>query len=504
MSAKSSATETKSPKIPTPAPTNDTWFRDGEGRVPSGFDEHGHFDPYNYDPGVPYKSKGKLYQLKSNPTQDLEDPFDIDNLRFIRKEHVQQALEEIEHLTQTTNRELVCMIATGGTIAMHTSPEGKLVPGISADYLLTFAGGNLRERFGIVSFAFPTLIDSSQMEIDYIADVVIAMSWLYDNLSKYARNRFCGFFVTHGTDTLAISSTYAHVMLGANCPFNVGFVAAQKNTESAFTDVGVNFTYGLNMLSELRRGRKSTVFLSVGGTSGGAFIPAASLKVSDTDVNAFDSPGRHKMMDSSDFLATGIDLTFVDKNDISRTIDDIFQPVILRGFVPLTTLHARIGSDPRKLYSYVKEIRELAIVLVTYGSFTFSRKQINAIVKAASETNTILMAVNPFPSGSTNHLYADALYIRERGIIPIHSLEHAVYAKIKWAQAVFGDDFKKIRYFLTGTNFVGEQPNEWTQPLDVIEENLRLGGYRIRAYGQPRESLIKIGDLNIRNGNTHR
>ncbi|HRI35656.1 MAG TPA: asparaginase domain-containing protein [bacterium] len=470
------------------------WFLDKNGNIPSGFDENGTFDPYSFDPGAPYAPKGRLYRLQSNPTQDLEDPFDLDNLRFINKDFVLRAHEQIEHLAATTKKELVCMIATGGTIAMHTNAEGKLVPGISPQYLLQFAGGNLESRFGIVSFSLPTLIDSSQMEIDYIADVVIAMSWFYENLSKEARNRFCGFFVTHGTDTLAFSSTYAHVMLGSNCPFSVGFVAAQKTTESRFTDVGVNFTYCLNMLAELRISRKAAVFLSIGGTSGGAFIPAASLKVSDTDVNAFASPGRHKMMDSSDFLSKGIDLDFVNKNTTSMTVDDVYQPVVLRGFVPLTTLHARVGVDPRKLYDYVKQIRELAIVLVTYGAFTFSRKQINAIVKAAKETDTILMAVNPFPSGSTDHHYADSMYIKEQGIIPIHSLEHAVYAKVKWAQAVFGNDFRKIRFFLTGTNFVGEQPNEWTPPLDIIEENMRLGGYRVRTYGQPRESLDKVSE----------
>ncbi len=111
---------------------------------------------------------------------------------------------------------------------------------------------------------------------------------------------------------------------------------------------------------------------------------------------------------------------------------------------------------------------------MTYGGFTFDRQQIDAIVRAAKETNTILMAVNPFPSGRTDHLYADALYMKQQGIIPIHSLEHAVYAKVKWAQTVFGDDFEKIRFFLTGTNFIGEQPNEWTPPIEVIQQNMKL------------------------------
>ncbi len=306
------------------------WYLDGAGNLPSGFDEDGNFHPAHYDPGAPYVLKGKTFRLVSNPDTPIEDPFDLDNLRFIDPADVRTALENLEKISATSEKELICMIATGGTIAMKKNDKGELVPGISPDYLLQFAGGNLEKNFGLVSFSLSTLIDSSQMKIDYIADVVIAMSWLYDHLSKIARNKFCGFFVTHGTDTLALSATYANTMLGANCPFSVGFVAAQKTTESRFTDVGVNFTYGINMLSELRRSRKYAVFLSIGGTSGGAFIPAASLKVSDTDVNAFDSPGRHKVMDSSDFLLKGIDLDFFYKNTQNMTVDDVFQPIPLR------------------------------------------------------------------------------------------------------------------------------------------------------------------------------
>ena len=116
------------------------WFLDADGNIPSGFSADGKFDPYAYDPGVPYKAKGRHYRLKSNPNQDLEDPFDLDNLRFINKALVMKAFDEIERLAATTDKELVCMIATGGTIAMSKNAEGKLIPKISPEYLLQFSG----------------------------------------------------------------------------------------------------------------------------------------------------------------------------------------------------------------------------------------------------------------------------------------------------------------------------------------------------------------------------
>ncbi|USN59113.1 MAG: hypothetical protein H6767_03365 [Candidatus Peribacteria bacterium] len=94
------------------------WFLDKEGNLPSGFNKQGHFNPVEYDPQVPYVVKGRTYSLKTNPTKLLEDPFDLDNLRFINPERVQRALTNIEELAQKTEKELVCMLGTGGTISM--------------------------------------------------------------------------------------------------------------------------------------------------------------------------------------------------------------------------------------------------------------------------------------------------------------------------------------------------------------------------------------------------
>ena len=468
------------------------WFLDGKQNIPSWFNKKWQFDPYTYDPAIPYHIKGRTFRLKSNPNTLLEDPFDLDNMRFINQKYVRKALEHIEALADINGKELVCMIGTGGTISMTESTDGKLRPGLSPDDLLKFAGWGLAERFGITSFEFSTQIDSSQMEIDYIADIVIAMSWFYENLSNKARNKFCGFFVTHGTDTLGQSSTFANVMLGSNYPFSAWFVAAQKTVQDKFSDVGINFTFWLNMLSELRRSRRSAIFASLGWSSWGAYMPASSIKVSDSDVNAFDSPWKDKLMDTSNFVSQGIDGRFIDENENQKTVDDIFQPIILRKHIPVSTIFAKIGINPDILYEHVKSIQDLAIIMVTYGAFTFSRKQVDSIVKAAKENKAALFAANPFPTGSTEHLYAEALYLKEQWITPIHCLEHAAYAKIKWAQAVWWNDIHKIKMFLIGNNFMGEQPYIWEPPLEVVEEHAKQDGFNMRRIWQPIDSLIKM------------
>lgn len=468
------------------------WFLDSDGNIPSWFDKAGNFEPSKYDPQVPYKIKWKTFKLKSNPDRDLEDPYDLNNLRFINPEHVKNALSHIESLyDKDKDKELVCMIWTGGTISM-TLQWWKLRPGLNPGDLLRFAWWWLEERFWIVSFELATQIDSSQMEIDYMADVVIAMSWFYENLSNKARSKFCWFFITHGTDTLTQSSTYANIMLWANYPFSVWFVAAQKTIASRFSDVGVNFTFWLNMLSELRNLRKNAVFAYAWWTSGWAFLPASSIKVSDTDVNAFDSPGKNKLMDVSDFLSKWLDKSFIDQNESQKTVDDVFQPIILRGHVPISTISAKIWINPNVLYENVKAIHDLAIILVTYGWFTFSPKQVDSIVKAARENKAALFAANPFPTWSTEHLYAEAVYLKEQWITPIHCLEHAAYAKVKWAQAVWWNDIHKIKMFLIWNNFMGEQPYDWNPPLEVIEELAKPNGFKIRKIWQPIDSLIRL------------
>lgn len=469
------------------------WMYDKDGLLTSWFDEKWNFSPVDYDPSAKHTSKWRTFSLKSNPEHKIEDPFDLNNLRFFSPNQVQEALDDINYITlNNAKKEIVCMIWTWWTIASFLDEDWKVKPWLSIPYLLEYSGWWLQKRFTLTCVQFPTLIPSSQMEIDYMADIVIVMSYIFKNITHEAKELFAWFMVTHWTDTLSLSATYVNAMLWANYPFSVAFVWSQKTIDDQFTDVGINFSFWLHMLSKLRLARKYMVFVCMWWHAGWAYIPAATIKISDTEANAFGSPWRKKIMDSSDFISHWINTNFYDYKERERTVEDTFQPIIFRWYVPLSTITAKVWADPDKLYTYVKNLNELAIILVTYWSFSFNYKQINAIMKAAKENNTIVMAVNPFPNWKTDHLYEETYFLIESWIIPIHSLEHAVYAKVKWAQTVFWNDLNKIRMFLTWCNFMWEQPDDWDQPLDVLQEWMRLNWYKMRKFWQPIESLNKI------------
>lgn len=468
----------------------DPWFYDWDWNIPSWYDKNGNFNPLDFYTEKPYKIKWKTFRLKSNPNKKLEDPFDLNNLRFINPQKVKDALINIEKLVSIW-KELVCMIWTWWTIPM-TLQSWKLKPWLKPSDLQKFAWWWLNERFWIVSFELETQVDSSQMEIDYIWDLVIAMSRFYVNLSEVTKLNFIWFFITHWTDTLISSSTYANVMLWSNYQFSVWFVSSQKTIYDKFSDAWINFAFWLNILSELKLYKKVAIFIIAWWTSWWAYIPANTLKVSDTNVVAFDSPWKNKLMDVSDFLLKWIDTHFIDENERQKTLDDIFHPIILRWNVPISTIVAKIWINPKLLYEQVKSIHDLAIMLVTYGLFTFSPKQVDAILKAVRENNSAIFAANPFSTWSTDHLYAEALYLKEQWITSIHCLEHAAYAKIKWAQAIWWNDIHKMKMFLIGNNFMWEQPYNREPPIEVIEELSKPDWFKIRRIRQPMDSLIKI------------
>ncbi|KKT76009.1 MAG: hypothetical protein UW70_C0024G0003 [Candidatus Peregrinibacteria bacterium GW2011_GWA2_44_7] len=68
---------------------------ENEGRY---FNEEGIFNPDAYDPSAPYKIQGKSFRLASNPDKEFEDPFDLDNLRFLEKHKIENLLKKLEGL----------------------------------------------------------------------------------------------------------------------------------------------------------------------------------------------------------------------------------------------------------------------------------------------------------------------------------------------------------------------------------------------------------------------
>lgn len=442
--------------------------------------EEPYFDPDAYDPRKPELPRGNVYILESNPTWLLEDPFDLENLRIMEKEKVRGLLSRLEELTndpKEKNKLITCVIGTGGTIAMHRNEKGEDEPGLNIADLLAETAQGIPQRFAVVSEDFPTLIDSSQMEIDYNAELIIAMSWIWKNASAVLKKRFAGFLVAHGTDTMAGSSAYAAMMLGPNCPFSVGFFGAQKKTSDRRTDAYANTKLAFENLEDLYLTGVKEKFVAMGGTSGGAYPAVGVDKVSDRLVTAFAPLGYPAMIEASDFGEGGITATFfhdyIKKTEYQRlprlgeksaarpnerfNLD--FWPIILRGYSHVLALEPREGHDPRIYENAIRNNPDARfILLTTFGAFTASNKIRKAIMEAVRAAHKGVFAANPFPEGKLTHLYVPAAELRRSGVNATAILPIALEAKILLAQRLFGENTRRVTDFVTKRNYVGEQP----------------------------------------------
>ncbi len=211
------------------------------------------------------------------------------------------------------------------------------------------------------------------------------------------------------------------------------------------------------------------------------------IKISDADVKAFDSPAMNLIIDASNVQrAREIHLPFFDAySQLRHPQLDPFQPLVIRGTVNSRIIEAQMDIPPEEYTSIIEHLSEdvRAIIVKTYGSFTFDEAQVDGIAKGVRVRHMRFFAANPFPTGSIEHKYSPALYLLRQGAVPLHMLPHTAVLKLLYGERVFGTaDDELIEAFMTSNNFVGEQPGNWTpRPLRESISMLQMG--------QPRESI---------------
>lgn len=466
------------------------------------------FNPSKYDPAHKYEPRGDVFFLTSNLDRQFEDPLDLDNLRIIDPEAVKKAFEDlVEAAKKEPGKKLAIIIGTGGTISMGVE-SGSLVPKLNVNEIMGKAG-DVAKDFASSSLSLPKLIDSSQMEIDYVADIAIAMTWIKKKIEKDTTytDRFSGFMVCHGTDTCVQSQTYLSFMLGPDCPFNVFYVVAQKTAEDKGTDVGANVALAFQALKKFH-GKNGLFGVCAGGTSGAVFNGSTSKKIDDKKINLL-----------QDYREGGPTYTPSEPNENLRfrVKKDIYEKeltrdgkerqlrqltLILRGYSVANTIPSDMGNNPATYEAFVRECTERFIIIDTFGSFTANKKIVDAIMRAAEDTGKLVFATNPLPRGDTGHAYADAQYLVQRGVIPLKMLKHAAFAKLLWADAVFGADIMRIIKFMTNNVFCDEQlyDDQIVENSKVVKTRKQLEGEWRSALRDNRTRMLPIINSRLRRG----
>ncbi|MBQ8453754.1 MAG: type I asparaginase [Bacteroidaceae bacterium] len=105
----------------------------------------------------------------------------------------------------TIHRPNVLLIYTGGTIGMRENPETGALESFNFDLILEEVPELRRFDFDINTFTFNPPIDSSDMGLEHWAKLVRIIADGYD--------RYDGFVILHGTDTMAYTASALSFML---------------------------------------------------------------------------------------------------------------------------------------------------------------------------------------------------------------------------------------------------------------------------------------------------
>ena len=152
---------------------------------------------------------------------------------------------QLDFEERTQYRASILIIYTGGTLGMDYDENGSLSPG-DFDHILSKLPvlKELHLKLSVVSFEKP--IDSSNIQPGHWADLALIIKKNYD--------RFDGFIVLHGTDTMAYSASALSFMLrGLNKP--VVFTGAQLPIGLPRSDARENFITALEIASDYRDGQ---------------------------------------------------------------------------------------------------------------------------------------------------------------------------------------------------------------------------------------------------------
>lgn len=469
-------------------------------------------------------SQGAKVAYEHNPNTQFDKPGDLDNLRFLDSNRVMFAansFEEISYYQQypmRTPREgipdtVFVGINLGGTIMMRNGAEGLVPDGqIGQTFDTHFQKRFPRTR--VKSFSFPRTklskdsqpsygIDSSQIEMDFIADIANSMICIWNDLKPEERKVFGGFLICTGTDTAVEALSYLKMMLGPDCPFSVIAVGAMKPLEEEGSEGTNSFLKAIEELSELKKNQVTAFGFRA---EGGLYDPTKSVKVSNKIAAAFKGA---KILDTDNFDT--VESATKDGKFRKKTESDLTSEyqgaLLLRGPSQILSIGSEISPNLFELERMVRNSGSKAILIETLASFTKPLNAIEAIKRGAK--GRPVFCVNPLSEGAINDDYQAAKELLKRGVFPITVTTHAARAKLNYAIQLFGADHQKIIDFMTKNNFVDEQPDGFTPySEDQINETkvllrklLDLKGITPEAVEQfeSEEFRLKITRWGIRN-----
>lgn len=297
----------------------------------------------------------------------------------------------------------VLLIYTGGTIGMIENPETGALENFDFDHLLRHVPELKRFNYHICSYQFDPPIDSSDMEPLMWAKIVEIIHYNYE--------RFDGFVILHGTDTMAYTASALSFMLenlgkpviltGSQLPIGILRTDGKENLITAIEIAAARRPDGSPMIpevciffeNELMRGNRTT-------------------KINAENFNAFRS------FNYPPLAKAGIHIRYnehlIRRPDPTRPMKPHY---LFDTNVVMLTLFPGIQESIIDSVLHVPNLK--AVVLKTYGSGNAPQKDwFIQQLKEATERNIIIVNITQCPSGAVEmRRYETGLQLLQAGVI---------------------------------------------------------------------------------------
>lgn len=327
----------------------------------------------------------------------------------------------------------LCVIYTGGTIAMEKGAEGAYQPPQTLDDFSRTLGP-LGERYDLGVMPLMNRDSSNMIPADWEAIV--------QQILDTRRDPYTGYVVVHGTDTMAYSAAAVSFLLGPP-PLDrpVVFTGAQRTPDADDYDGQRNLQDACAAAaSEL--GEVAVVF-------GGRVLRGCRVdKVSSTRLDAFASPG-------------GVDLGRVDDpvtlyEHAARRVAEVADKRF-HAQRPMSQAIASITLTPGlspALYASLldPETGCQGIVLTTFGAGNVPDREgcdWVEFIRQATRQDLPVLLLGPFEGEGTDHSdYASGRAAVEAGAITVGAMSRsAAEVKFRWSLAGAGDvkDSRSVR-----------------------------------------------------------
>ncbi len=335
----------------------------------------------------------------------------------------------------------VLLIYTGGTIGMIQSPDSNSYVPFNFENLYKHVPELSRFEYQIDCIEFENPLDSSEMRIsdwNRIGDII------HENYQKYD-----GFVVLHGSDTMAYTASALSFMLkgldkpviltGSQLPIGVIRTDGKENLITAIEIAGAKDEKGESHIKEvciyfeyrLYRGNRTT-------------------KYSASHFEAFESPNFQILAEAGVEIEYHIASTIQDHESEGLKLEKNWNDRVL-------TIRPFPGMNPKYILSAIENPELEGIVMETFGNGNmFKNEELQNTLKSFVDKGGVLLNITQCLNGHvTAGLYESGLWLKEIGAISGKDLTfEAAVCKMMYVLGKEQDIDK--RKGLLGQNLVGE------------------------------------------------